>query len=76
MRYHIIEHIENGIYDLLTEKQYAAKNDDFWDIWNSLAFEVEIERLMFACKKRKISTKGTVTPFSSGSGFNNFYYDV
>lgn len=75
-RFHIIYNQEDGSYDLLTEEQVDAKSDDFWDDWQSKAFEVELGRLITACKKHGISTKGFVVPFPSGSGFNNFYYDV
>lgn len=76
MRYHIISTIEDDTYDLLTEEEFDAQSDDFWEEWNSLAFEVDLGRLRLACKKRKITSRGTVIPFSSGSGFNNFWYET
>jgi len=77
--YHIIDLIESKggpVYDLLSEEEFESKSNDFWEIWNSLAFEVDLNALHKACKKRKIPTTGLVVPFSSGSGFDNFTYKV
>lgn len=82
MEYHIIYQIESDavekgtVYDLLTIEEQESKSDDFWKIWNSVAFEVDLKALRKACKKRKIPTTGSIVPFPSGSGFNNFNYEI
>lgn len=78
VKYHIIYLIESDeiVYDLITLEEKESKPDDFWEIWNSVAFEVDLKALRKACKKRKILTTGSIVPFSSGSGFNNFNYEI
>lgn len=83
-RYHIIYLVDSKetVYDLLTEEEFERKTernqetDEFWETWNSAAFDIELPALRKACKKRKISQRGMVIPFPSGGGFDNFYYQV
>jgi len=73
----LIESIRQDVYDLLTEKEFDAKDEDYWGTWNWLEGEVDLMALAEACRKRNISTQGRLSVIDEPyREFNNFIYII
>lgn len=78
LKYHVIfrtDIIDREVYDLLTEIELESRSSDFWETWNSVAEDLNLEALAVACEKRQLPMTGVITPDRS-CGILNFWYTV
>ena len=76
MTYRVVFLIESsGEYDLLTEEEFDAKDNNYWEEWNWLEGEIDVKALLDACQHRSIPTRGKIsTTDNRYQEFANYLY--